>query len=278
MNLFYRYLIVIAVMSSNRVTSQVSTHYFGGAHSESLAHTTSVFQGLSGIYGNIAGLSYLNGLAADVSYDRRFNLEELSTVSLSAAYGTKNGTIALIAGKYGFDQYSEGKLGLAYARKLGNGFSVGGMLDLFQYNIEGQSTANRISFEVSLYSEVSDKIHVGVHIFSPGTVTLTDIQRLGSKVALGVKYMVSKKATIYTDIEKISELPVQFKLAVDYQVQEKFGLRIGNNFSQGVFHIGAYLDITNNVRGTMAYSYHQMLGSTPSLSISYGDVFGTYPR
>lgn len=262
---------------TNKVCGQTASTYAGGAHGESLARTTSTFQGIVGLYGNIAGIAYVEGFAGDVSYDRRYNLQELSTASLGVAYGSGFGTIGLQASKYGFDSYSETKLGFAYARKLGKGLSLGGMLDLMQYNVEGFGTTNKITFEASLYSELTDKVHLGVHIFSPGTVSLTQIQQVPSRISLGVKYFVSPKAVLIADFTKIAERTLEFKLAADYQLQEQFGIRVGANVSQYSFHAGTYVILSEKIRLTGAYSYSTNLGSTPSLSITYGGFVSRDP-
>lgn len=263
-------LVGLSLLIATRGIGQTGSTYAGGAHGESLAHTTSVFQGVAGLYGNIAGLAYVDGLTGDVSYDRRFNLQELSTASIGIAYGSDFGTVGLQASKYGFDSYSETKVGFGYGRKLGTGLSIGGMLDLLQYNVEGFGTTNKITFEASLYSELTDKVHMGVHIFSPGTVSLTEIQQLPSRISLGVKYFVSPKAVLIADLTKIAERALEFKLAADYQLQERFGVRLGANVTQYSFHAGAYLTLSEKLRLTGAYSYSTNLGSTPALSISYG--------
>ena len=258
------------ILCQNLAKAQTSSLFHGGAHAESLAHTNTTFQGISGIYGNIAGLSYLDGFAGDVSYDGRFNLTELATASVSAAYGTKLGTIGFLASKYGFDSYSEHKIGLAYARKLGKGLSLGGMLDLQQFNTETNGTANKITFEIGLYAELTKSLHVGAHIYSPGTVSLTAIQNIPSRISLGVKYLVSEKATLSGEATKISERNIEIKMAVDYQLQNQLGLRFGSNITQSSIHAGLYIKVSEKLRITGAYSYNVNLGSTPSVSMSYG--------
>jgi len=264
--------IIAYLVTTGKVSAQTASVYSGGAHGESLAHTNTTFQGLMGLYGNIAGIAFMEGLAADVSYDRRYNLSELSTGSVAVAYGGGFGSVGLLASKYGFDSYSETKLGVAYARKLGKGLSIGGMLDLLQYNVEGFGTTNKITFEASLYSELTDKVHLGAYFFSPGTVSLTEIQQIPSRVSLGVKYFVSPKAVLIADITKIAERTIEVKIATDYQLQDRFGLRLGANITQYSFHAGTYVNLTDDVRLTVAYSYSSNLGSTPSLSLTYRGV------
>ncbi len=257
--------------------SQTASLFSGGAHGESLAHTSTTFQGISGIYGNIAGLAYIDGYAGDASYNGRYNLKELATVSLAGAYGTRLGTFGILASRYGFESYSESKVGLAYARKIGRGLYLGGMLDLLQYSSEGHGTTNKITFEGSLYSELTDRIHMGVSFFSPGTVKLTEIQSIPSRLSIGVKYMVSSKATLIADVTKIAERIAEVKLAVDYELTERVGLRMGSSVSLSTFHVGSYVSITENIRLTGAYSYSNHLGSTPSVSFTYGLPVSNHP-
>ena len=153
---------------------------------------------------------------------------------------------------------------------MGKGLALGGMLDLQQFNTETNGTANKITFEVGLYSELTKKLHVGVHIYSPGTVSLTSIQNIPSRISLGVKYMVSKKAILSAEATKISERSIEVKMAVDYELQERLGLRFGSNITQSSIHAGIYIKASEKLRITGAYSYNINLGSTPSISLSYG--------
>lgn len=270
MKVFGRCLFLLCTMLSLAANAQTASTFSGGAHGESLAHTGSVYQGVMSIYGNIAGIAYVEGTAMDVSYDGRFNLAELSTASVSAVYGGKFGSVGILASRFGFDSYSENKLGIAYARKLGSGFSIGGMLDILQYNADGFQGTNKITFEAGIYNEVSSRVHIGLHIFSPGTVRISQVQELPTRVSLGVKYFASKKAAVIVDLTKIAERDLEFKVAVDYALHSKVGLRAGSNFTQSTFHFGSYYSIGEDIRLAAAYSYNNVLGSTPSISLTYG--------
>ena len=63
------------------------------------------------MYTNQAGTAFLEGWAVDVSVDRRFNLEELTTFSFAATTSLNFGTVGILVGQYGFDAYSEQKIG-----------------------------------------------------------------------------------------------------------------------------------------------------------------------
>jgi len=203
------------VLIACSISAQTASNFYGGAHGESLAHTNSTFTGIAGIYGNIAGLAYVEDMGVDVSYDSRYGLSELSTASVAAAFKAGGGTFGLLASRYGFDQYSENKIGFAYGRKLSKRISLGGMLDLLQYNAGNLGNTNKITFELGLYAELTDRIDLGVTIFSPGTVALSDVQTLPSRISMGVKYKVSTKTTLILDATKIAERALEGRLAVD---------------------------------------------------------------
>lgn len=263
---------IVALLVVQFSVAQTASFFAGGAHAESLAHTNTTFQGVTGLYGNIAGLAYVEGFAGDVSFDNRYSLIELSTASIGAAYGSSYGTFGMMASKYGFEAYSENKIGLAYAMKLGRGLSLGAMFDVFQYSVEGYGSATKMTFEASVYSELTDKVHLGASFFSPQTVSLTNVQDIPARLSFGVKYFVSPKATIYADVTKVDKQDAEFKFAVSYQLHKRLGLRLGSNVLQSAFYAGLYFPITDDLRITGAYSYHQKLGNTPSISLSYGLV------
>lgn len=265
----YSLILFFFLIVCGNAVGQIASIFSGGAHGESLAHTNSTFQGVLGLHGNIAGISFADGVAADASFDARYGLSELSTMSISGVYGTDMGTFGLMAMKYGFESYSENKIGIAYGRKLGKGLRIGGMLDVIQYQVDNYGMATKLTFEAGIYSELTDKVHLGAYFFSPSTVSLTNVQDIPSRLSFGVKYFVSPKATLIADLTKISKRDLDIKFAVDYALQERLGLRMGANITQGSFHAGTYIELTPDIRVTGGYSYHVNLGSTPSISLTY---------
>lgn len=251
------------------VTSQSSFFSAGGAHTLSLADNGTMFQGISSIYTNPAGLTTINNFALDVGYNRRYNLEELSTVSLGGAKKVGSGVFGLSVSRYGYSAYSESKVGLAYARKLFSNLSIGAGFDMLSYRIDQYGSTNAFTFEVGLQSDINDKLSIGAYVFSPGVVSITDDQEVPSSYAMGLKYIASSKADIYVDISKTINRDPEFKFAVDYKLVESFSVRIGGNVTQESLHFGPAFKMKNGVSIFGGYSFDNRLGHTGGVSLSY---------
>ena len=110
----------------------------------SMGNTIAARSGAHAIFGNQAGLATLENSNLLISTERRFNLSELSSHSAGAAIATKAGTFGLAINYFGFSEFNEQKIGLAYARKLGKRFNVGAQVDYLGTRIKEFGNVNTI--------------------------------------------------------------------------------------------------------------------------------------
>ena len=251
------------------VMGQSSFFAAGGAHTMSLANSGTMFQGISSIYTNPAGLTSIENYALDVGYNRRYNLNELSTVSLGGANKVGAGIFGLSVSRYGYSAYSESKIGFAYARKLFSNLSIGAGFDMLNYSIDQYGTSNAFTFEVGMQSSISEKLSIGAYVFSPGVVSITETQEIPTRYSMGMKYAASSKADIYVDISKTINRDPEFKFAVDYKMVESFSVRFGGNVTQESVHFGPAYVMKNGVGIFAGYSFDNRLGHSGGVSLSY---------
>ena len=74
---------------------------------------------------NQASLAQMKNASAGVYGERRFMLNELSLYQFAIAVPTNAGNFGVNTGYFGFSDYNESQMGLAYARKLGNKVDIG---------------------------------------------------------------------------------------------------------------------------------------------------------
>ena len=74
----------------------------------------------------------MKNASAGVYGERRFLLNELSLYNLRSLCQPTSGNFGVKAGYFGFSDYNESQMGLAYARKLGNKVDIG-----VQFNYNG---------------------------------------------------------------------------------------------------------------------------------------------
>jgi long-subunit fatty acid transport protein len=251
------------------VLGQSSYFSSGGAHSLSMADNGTMFSGISSIYTNPAGLVSIDNFALDVGYNRRYNLEDLSTISLGGAKKVGAGIFGFSVSKYGSSVYSESKIGLTYARKLFSNLSIGAGFDMLNYSINNYGTTNAFTFEIGIQSSINERLSLGAYVFSPGIVSLNEDQEIPSRYSMGLRYMASKKAHIYVDISKTINRDPEFKFAVDYKMIESFSVRIGGNVTKESIHFGPAYTMENGLTIVGGYSFDNRLGHSAGISLSY---------
>jgi hypothetical protein len=263
------YCLGLFFIFKNDSIGQSSNFSVGGAHILSLGGAGTMFSGISSIYTNPSGLTELERFGFDISYDRRFNLNELATVSIAGAKKIGRNAIGFSVSKFGYSAYSENRAGLTYARKLFNKVSIGGSFHYLGYNIENYGSSTRFTFDLGLQSEINDKLSVGAYIFNPASISLTEDQDVPSRMSIGLRYTASSKARVYIDVSKTINRSPDFKFAVDYQVVESFSLRGGANITHSSLHFGPAYHMKNGLSIMGGYSFDNRLGHSTGLSISY---------
>lgn len=261
----------IALLLVGITVSDAQSSFFtvGGAHKISLAGSGSMYDGIASIYTNPAGIATVERYALDVSYDRRYNLSQLSTVSVAGVASLGKGAFGFSVAQFGSSVYSEGRIGLHYGRQLFDKVSVGGGFHYMRYDAGVYGVANRFTFELGVQSVINDKLSMGAYVFSPGAVALTDDQDVPSRFSLGAKYKVSKKADIYIDVSKTINRSPDFSFATDYRIADQFSIRAGANITQSSIHFGPAYHFSNGLSILGAYAFDNRLGHTTALSLSY---------
>ena len=257
------------ILLSMYCIGQSSFFYTGGAHSQSVARAGTTFTGLKAIYTNPAGLAYMDGYGFDVSYDRRFNLDELSTVSVSGAKSFNGNVFGLNVSRFGFSAYNEQKVGLVYARKLSSKLAIGGALNYLAFNVNNFGNAARFTFELGVQSQLNDKLTLGAFLFGPEVVSLTESQDIPTRFSVGVAYQASQKAKVMIDVEKIVNRNPDLRIGVLYDINEVFSINSGVSIAQSSIHFGPVFKVGEKLVITGAYSFNNNLGHTTALSVSY---------
>ena len=136
---------------------------YAGLGAYSLNHTD-VFS----FTANQAALAQLTNPSAAIFGERRFLLSELNSYTAAVGITTSSGNFGLKAGYYGFADYNETQIGVAYGRKMGSKVDIGAQ---FNYNgisiSSGYGSSSTVSFELGTILHLTDKIHVGLHVNNP---------------------------------------------------------------------------------------------------------------
>ncbi len=220
---------------------------------------------------NQASLAQIKSSAAGIYGERRFLLSELNQLTAAVAIPTASGNFGLKAGYFGFSEYNETQLGLAYGRKLGSKLDIGAQFNYTRIAVAGgygQSAA--ISFEAGALLHLTDKVHTGFHINNPvgGKYGKNGEEKLPAVYTVGFGYDVSEKFLVSAEIIKEEAQAVNVVAGVQYKFIPQVQVRAGVSTAASTAWLGAGF-FFRSFRVDVTSSYHPQLGITPGLLLIF---------
>ncbi len=217
---------------------------------------------------NQAALAQIKNAAIGVYGERRFLLAETSMYSAVGVLATKNGNFGLQADYFGFKNYNESQLGVAYARSLGSKIDIGIKFNYYSYRIPGYENSAAVTFEIGAIVHLTDQLHAGIHFYNPvgGALSKTRNEKLGSVYKFGLGYEPSEKFLISAEFVKQEDIPVNINAGVQYNFAKQFFARVGIASENESPYAGAGIS-WNNIRLDVSASYHPQLGFSPGLML-----------
>ena len=217
---------------------------------------------------NQAALAQIKDPAVGVYGERRFLLAETNMYSALIAMPTKEGNFAFQADYFGFKNYNESQLGIAYARSVGKNLDLGIKFNYYSFRIPGFESPSTVNFEIGAIAHLTDKLNAGIHFYNPvgGKLSKTDNDKLCSIYSFGLGYEVSDIFFISTEIVKQEDLPVNLNVAMQYDFAKQFFARFGIATQNGSPFAGAGIS-WEYFRLDVCASYHPQLGFSPGLML-----------
>ena len=261
------YLPFIFILFSSNIFSQavrqpIAARYIGlGAYS---INHVDAFSFTS----NQAALAQIKNSAAGIYAEKRFLLSSTNMYSAIAVLSTKQGNFGLQADYFGYKNYNESQIGLAYARSLGSKLDIGIKFNYYGFRIPAYGNSSAVNFELGAIAHLSEKLHAGIHAYNPvgGKLSRTDNEKLSSIYKFGIGYEASEKFLVSTEIIKEEDQPVNVDVGVQYNFMKQFFVRAGTSTETTNSYVGAGVS-WKNFRLDISGSYHQQLGFTPGLML-----------
>lgn len=246
--------------------------FSSSASDAAMANASVAKTGLWAALHNQAGLASLKNIAAGVSHESRFLVKELGISGFALSLPTKqSGVFAVSASYYGYTLYNEQKAGLAYAKNFGEKFAAGIQFDYLGISIgEDYGSKNNFTVEAGFIYSFSNRFRIGGHVFNPARAKLADYddERVPTVINAGVAYLPSEKVLITAEAEKdIDEMEI-IKAGLEYHIHKILFLRAGIATDPLLSSFGLGL-VLKNVNIDFASTYHQVLGFSPVVSLSY---------
>lgn len=219
---------------------------------------------------NQASLAQIEAASAGVYAERRFSLSELNDYTAVIALPTTSGNFGLKAGYFGFSDYNETQIGLAYGRKLGSKVDIGAQFNYNGIRISGYGNATAVSFELGTVLHITDKLHAGVHVANPvgGKFGKDQQEKLSSVYATGLGYDASENFFVSAEIEKEEDQPVNVNAGLQYKFLPQLLARAGISSATSSGWIGLGLTI-KSLRIDVTAGYHPQLGVTSGLLLQF---------
>jgi hypothetical protein len=245
-----------------------------GAKSAAMGGASVASNDFWGVFNNPAVNSYIRDISAGVYFENRYMLKELSYRGLGVLLPVaQHDAFALNVQQFGYAQFQESKVGLAYSKKFGESFAAGLQFDYLNTFIgEGLGSKHSYTFEFGLYSKFNKKLSLGFLAFNPARMKLTDyngyVDYIPVVLKLGARYAFSERVSAISEVEKDIYRDAVMRLGIDYKLSEILYFRGG--LSTGVvaysFGMGVHY---NNFMFDISTSVHQVLGPSPQVSLMY---------
>jgi hypothetical protein len=242
-----------------------------GARSAGIANASVTLGDVWSTHHNQAGLGFVKNAGASVYYESRFMMKELSLKAGVLAYPIKAGTFGLSVSSFGYTNYSENKIGIAFGKALGENFSAGIQLDYLSTHIgENYGKSSAFAGEIGIQAKPWKNLTVGAHLFNPTRAKLADYnnERTPTILRLGIDYKFSDKVFVAVETEKDIDHKAVFKTGLEYHPAEVLYLRAGISTNPALSSFGFGLKL-KQFRLDFASSFHSVLGYTPQMGLLY---------
>ena len=249
-----------SVVLAQAIRHPISARYIGlGAYS---INHVDVFSFTS----NQASLAQLKSAAGGVYGEKRFLLSAANMYTAVVALPTRQGNFGLQADYFGFTNYNESQIGVAYARNLGSKLDIGIKFNYYSFKIPAYGDASTVNFEIGAIAHLSDKLHAGVHVYNPvgGKLSKQDDEKLSSSYSFGLGYEASDNFFVSTEIIKEESQPVNVNVGFQYNFIKQFFVILGIATETTNTYAGAGIS-WKNFRLDVSGSYHPQLGFSPGL-------------
>ncbi|MFT5264425.1 MAG: hypothetical protein ACI8YQ_003171, partial [Polaribacter sp.] len=189
------------------LNAQNGTPAAAGAKGLAMGNTGTTHTGIYSLFSNPAGLAELDQASVAVFGEQRFLIAELTILNAGVALPTKSGTFGLQIQQFGFDKFTEQKIGLAYARPLSKKIALGAKIDFLNTRIPEYGSQATFTFELGLQSNISKRLALSAHVFSPLQVSVSEDYDIPSVFSLGLAYKSSDKLWVTLEAEKDIDHP-----------------------------------------------------------------------
>lgn len=242
-----------------------------GAHILGMASAGVAFNDLWSIVNNPAGIAWIRGPEAGISFENRYMLAQINRQHLVVGVPFKPFVMGISLSNYGNKLYREVMAGLVFSRKFGRQFAAGVKFDWIHLSAGTEyGSKNLVTFEIGLIFKPTGPVSFGLHIVNPVPVRITENLHdyLSTSFNTGLKWDISEKLLLTAEAEKVVQHPLTIRIGTGYKVLNIFEIRAGITTHPWAFTFGAGF-AAGKIHIDLSTGYQRSLGFSPAASISY---------
>lgn len=228
--------------------------------------------GLWGVSNNQASLGFMQNAAIGIHYENRFGISGVGYKAFAAALPTNSGTFGLKINYLGYSNYNDLETGITYGKSFGERFSVGIALNYLRTYIAHDYGSEGIALaEIGILSEPIDNLFIGAHFYNITRAKYANTlnkEAIPSIFKFGAGYNFSDDAFLTAEIDKNINYPMVFRAGIEFKLVKDFVLRTGIATNSTLISLGMGYK-TKGLSIDLAFSYHQYLGYSPFITLSY---------
>lgn len=217
---------------------------------------------------NPAGAADLKNSSITSSFKNRFSLSSMNSMMLQGSVPIKKITAGITAEKYGDSYYSEQKLGIGIASKIGN-VALGTQVHVLQVRMDELPTQWAWIGEFGGIVQLSKTIKWAAHVWNFNLAEIKTRQKMELPVVLrtGLSYQPNAKVTLNAQLNKHISYAPWFSAGLEYQIVEWLAFRTGLASRPFNGNIGAGLKF-GKFKLDYAFSAHAWIGNSHQLSLA----------
>lgn len=223
--------------------------------------------GVWSVQHNQAGLGFYPHFSVGFHHENKFVTPENNLHAVALTYPVNAGTFGLSYSYYGYSAYNESKIGLAFGKQFGNGFSAGIQLN-YHYTFLLNEFGNRstLSFEGGIQYKAGDHVILGAHLFNPTRARISYLQdTIPTVFRTGLSVTPLETVKLLIQVEKRLDKPLRLQSGLEYQLLESLFLRGGIMTNPFISTFGLGYEMYR-ISADIAFSKHPILGFTPHFS------------
>lgn len=268
----YRFLFVLLLFPA-MLFAGIDPSEIAGSRAFALGQSYTAVNGdFWSLFHNPAGIAGLKNPEAGIFFFRRFNLAELtrSHAGFVFPFGGKQ-AVGLEAGSFGFDAWRENLLALSYAITLAEKISLGAKVNYLSIATADAGNVSATFVTVGTQTKINSQLTLGFSAANANRATIAGFggkEEILSVFSTGILYQPSEKVLLVADVRKSIAFPLSWSGGLEYVVIPALLARVGVSTNPLTFNTGLGLKL-EKLSLDMAFSFHERLGYTPHISLSY---------